>query len=498
MIISGSPLWGPLGTVICFGLIISMVLTLYILPVLYSLAYRNKQKKQKQVSLSSAGMVVILVIAFSALSTKTEAQTLSLDSCKQLALENNMKIKKAEYKVKMATEQRKNAFTNYFPTISAGALAMRSADYLIKGDIPEMNLPVYDGNPANLATASQFAYIPSIPIEAMDYMNTVNLTVAMPLYAGGRIRNGNRLAKLGEDISIQQQQSETTEVLIHTEELYWTMVSLKEKKKTLDSYQTLLETLYKDVKNYEQAGLVQKNDLLKVQLKQNELKSNAFKLDNGIRLTTRALCQQIGITYDQNLVFNSVPDSLQIEKITETPNNVNDRIEIQMLNNAVEVKRLQQKMARGEFLPQIAIGAMGFYYDAMNSSSTNAIGFINVSIPISNWWGGSHKIKQQKFELEETQTTLNETTELLQLQVAQTSNELNESLFQIELYQKSIEQAKENLKISEDNYKAGTIGVSDLLEAQALYQSTLDNLTDGKCDYQIKKAKYLQSINSYK
>ncbi len=35
MILSRSPLWGPLGTVICFGLIISMVLTLYVLPVLY-------------------------------------------------------------------------------------------------------------------------------------------------------------------------------------------------------------------------------------------------------------------------------------------------------------------------------------------------------------------------------------------------------------------------------------------------------------------------------
>ncbi|HEY9222070.1 MAG TPA: efflux RND transporter permease subunit [Lutibacter sp.] len=35
MIISGSPLWGPLGTVICFGLLTGMVLTLLVLPVLY-------------------------------------------------------------------------------------------------------------------------------------------------------------------------------------------------------------------------------------------------------------------------------------------------------------------------------------------------------------------------------------------------------------------------------------------------------------------------------
>jgi multidrug efflux pump subunit AcrB len=35
MIISNSSLWGPLGTVICFGLIFGMILTLLVLPVLY-------------------------------------------------------------------------------------------------------------------------------------------------------------------------------------------------------------------------------------------------------------------------------------------------------------------------------------------------------------------------------------------------------------------------------------------------------------------------------
>jgi len=35
MILSASPLWGPLGTVICFGLIFGMIITLYVLPVLY-------------------------------------------------------------------------------------------------------------------------------------------------------------------------------------------------------------------------------------------------------------------------------------------------------------------------------------------------------------------------------------------------------------------------------------------------------------------------------
>lgn len=42
MIISGSPLWGPLGTVICFGLTFSMILTLFVMPVLYWLFFYKK------------------------------------------------------------------------------------------------------------------------------------------------------------------------------------------------------------------------------------------------------------------------------------------------------------------------------------------------------------------------------------------------------------------------------------------------------------------------
>ena len=107
MILSRSPLWGPLGTVICFGLLISMVLTLYILPVLYSLAYSEKIKKPGFWTVPTKALVVVALFSLPYLSNEAKAQTLSLDSCKQLALANNLKIKEAEYEVSAAGEQRK-------------------------------------------------------------------------------------------------------------------------------------------------------------------------------------------------------------------------------------------------------------------------------------------------------------------------------------------------------------------------------------------------------
>jgi outer membrane protein TolC len=500
MIMSGSLLWGPLGTVICFGLLISMVLTLYILPILYSLVYSDKTDKPSGFwSLPKSVVIVLVIFSIPLLSNKAEAQTLSLDSCKTLALRNNYKVKSAVSEVTQSLEVKKNAFTNYFPKVSAGVTAVKMNDYLIKGNIPEMNLPVYDGNPANLATATQFAYFPATSLKMLDYLNMANVIVAQPIYTGGRITNGNKLANLGYEISKEKQAMTTTEVLVKTEELYWTVITLSEKLKTLDSYIQLLDTLYHDVNVSLKAGLIQRSDLLKVQLKQNELQVNRMKLTDGIALSKMALCQHIGFDYDITLSLSSSPnEELLLGYQNSSDDAVVNRNEYKILEKAVTAEELQKKMIAGEFLPRVSVGATGWYLDMMNSTNKNAMVFATVSIPITDWWGGSHKIKESRAKAESARYRLAETSELLALQITQVRNEMNQNYFQISIAQKSVEQAQENFKVTNDNYKAGVSGMSDLLEAQSAFQSALNGLTEAKCNYQIAKAKYLQAVNSYK
>jgi len=206
---------------------------------------------------------------------------LSLDSCKKLALDFNYSIKESSNEVLQSEQVRKSAFTGYFPKVSAGFSAVKMSDYLVKGSIPQMNLPVYDGNPANIPLATQFTYFPGMPLNLVDYMNFGFAMAAQPVFTGGRLINGNRLAKTGYEISNEKLSMTETEVLVKTEELYWNIIGLCEKLVTVDSYRKLLESLSRDVSLAFDAGLVQKTDLLKVQLKQNELEGNRLKLING-------------------------------------------------------------------------------------------------------------------------------------------------------------------------------------------------------------------------
>ena len=149
-------------------------------------------------------------------------------------------------------------------------------------------------------------------------------------------------------------------------------------------------------------------------------------------------------------------------------------------------------------MPQLGVGVGGLYMDVMDDeSSTLGMVFGTVNIPISGWWEASHKLKERKLKEEQNRNMVADNTGKLLLQMQQARNTLDEAFKQVQLAGISIRQAKENLKVSRDNYEAGMVNVSDMLEAQALVQSSNDNMTNLKCNYQLAKAKYLQVIGKY-
>jgi outer membrane protein len=320
------------------------------------------------------------------------------------------------------------------------------------------------------------------------------VTATQPVFTGGRIINGNQLARLGSDVSAQKLTMSTNEALFKTEEQYWQIISLTEKMNTINSYEHLLDTLYKDVNNAYKAGLINYNDVLRVSLKQSELKMNRLKLENGLKLATMAFCQHLGIPYDPQITLSdstgtlAEPASLYVDPQQALTN----RAEYNLVQENVEAEKLQSKMKLGEYLPQVGIGVGAFTYDMKDQWSNNMMAYGTVTIPLTDWWGGSYSLKEHRLKEEIAQNNADYTAQMLRLQIEKTWSDMQESWQQIKISEEAIGQANENLKISTDNYHAGTIGISDLLEAQALFQNTRDILTEARCSYKVKMAEYLK------
>ena len=423
-------------------------------------------------------------------------QSINLDSLKFLTLQNNKQIIEAKLNVEASEQLKKYAVTNYFPKVFGGAIAMKANDYLIKEEIPEVNLPVYDGNPVSLMNPTQFAYFPGMQLEMFDYMNVGYLAAVEPLYMGGQVRNGNKLAALGVDINKHSLILSEEEALLKTVEYYWTLVSLRGKMNTLNSYEELLETLHQDVSVSYEAGLINKSDLLKVELSQNELQGNRLKLQNGIELMTMMICRHVGIAYSDSVKINveNIPTLGPEDYFIDPDTAVINRQEYQMLEMAIKAEKLQKRMARGEIMPQLLVGAQGLYLDVLENENTTGMLFASINIPISGWWGGAHKIKEHQIKVDIAENKLAESTEMLTLQIEKSYKVLVESRSQVVIAEKSMEQVREHLKVMKDNYDAGLVNTSDMLEAQAMFQEAEDGLTDAKSIYKIMQAHYLNAI----
>jgi outer membrane protein TolC len=173
--------------------------------------------------------------------------------------------------------------------------------------------------------------------------------------------------------------------------------------------------------------------------------------------------------------------------------NVQSTTEYQLLNKQVEATKLQKKMEIGKTLPTVGVGAGYNYHNLLDNNHSFAMVFATVSVPISDWWGGSHAIKRKKIAQQQAEEQLANNSELLKIRMQNAWNNVEESRQQLQIAQRSIEQAKENLRLNRDYYKAGTSKMSDLLEAQLLYQQSLDRRTDAYADYQNKLIEYRQA-----
>ncbi len=437
----------------------------------------------------------ILLITLFSLSQLFAQKVLTLEESKQLALQNNAKSKNSKLEIEASRKIRKSAFTNYFPNVSAGGFKWSAEKGLFDIDMQGGNLPVYDGNPVNLQNPTQFAYFPSSTISIWKKGTIGYINAIQPIFTGGRIIYGNKLASLGEDVSELKDKMTEDEILLKTEEQYWLIVSLEEKSRTINKYEELLNRLLLQVEDAYKSGIVMKNDVLKVKLKLSEVQLNKSKLENGRKLAAMAFCQHIGISYDSSLVFK---DELEISDLPQSyfvdkNEALKKRVEYSLLEKSVEAEELQTKIKRGEYLPQAAVGISEMYMKFDESKKrTFGMVFGTVSVPISGWWSGSYELQERSIKEEIAENNFKNNSELLLLQIEKSWQDLNDAYKQYLLSKESKSQAEENFKVNEDSYKNGISTVSDLLEAQALLQQTQDQLTEAKANYIVKKTTYLQ------
>ena len=441
-------------------------------------------------------MKKILSIIALGCSISVSAQTYTLEQLKDAALRNNITVRNAQRSVEAAQQQRKEAFTKFFPNVSGTGLWFNANKGMAQTTVnpSEIISPEIGASLAQIFPPEALAALANpISISMMKNGTIGSLMALQPVFAGGQIINGNKLAKVGEDVSRLQLQLSENEVEKTTEQYFWQLASLQEKMKTINAVDTLLADIHKDVDVAVRAGVAMRNDLLQVQLRQNDVESQRLKLQNGISIVRMLLAQYCGLDQTEFTLDYQTELSAPLPQKQDHSQALLGTAEYQLLGKQVEATSLQKKMTVGQNLPSVAVGAGYNYHNLLENDHTFGMVFATVSVPITDWWGGSHAIKRKKIEYQKAVDEQHDKAQLLQIRMQNAWNNVEEARQQLDIAKRSIEQAEENLRLNRNFYRAGTSKMSDLLEAQLLYQQSLDRRTDAYADYQNKLLEYRQA-----
>lgn len=438
--------------------------------------------------------------------------TLSVEDCRRMAGTNDPYVRNAQLDVLAAKAQKSEALAAYFPTVSATAVGFHALNPLIKIGLNDI---LGNSDAANNIKnqINQTAPLYGLPTsyEAMQFGYGATVSVMQPLFAGGRIVNGNRLASLGVEAAQLQEQMQGKATADQVEEKYWLVVSLDEKAVTLAKANELLDTLYKDAESAHSAGLLTDSEMLQVKLKMSELRSKGIQLKGGVRLAKMDLFNAIGVEYSavpgglvnsEGRLLPYIDDIVLTDRIDTLLGPENYYVpeeelaarteESRLLSLQVEAKELEKKMAMGEAMPQVGVGAMYGYGKYISDASGNGAVYAMVKIPLSDWGKTSQKMKRLEYQAQKARNEQDYLEAQLILRARQRWIALTTAWEQYGVAKETVDFARREVEKLEANFRAGLIPLSELLQSQTSLRQSEDAMIDSAIAYRNALSEYLR------
>ena len=483
---------------------------------------------------------LVSITLFAGITFSLQAQiALTLDSCRALAMENNKELLIGQEKIKAAHYQNKAAFTNYLPKLSATGTYIRNQKEIsilndeqkaglsqlgttvgtqVKGFAqqlavahPELAPLIASLGNFDIATPLNAAGNSIVDAFRTDTRNMYAgaITLTQPLYMGGKIRAYNKITQYAEELARQQHHTGMQEVILSTDQAYWQVISLVNKKKLAEGYLKLLQKLESDIDHMIAEGVATKADGLSVKVKVNEAEMTLTKVEDGLSLSKMLLCQLCGLDLSTNVVLadenmNDLPILLKENSEINMETAYASRPELKSLELASLIYKQKVNVTRAEHLPTVAL--LGNYL-VSNPSVYN--GFENkfkgmwnvgvmVQVPIWNWGEGVYKTKAAKAEAQIAKYQLPDAREKVELQVNQAAFKVTEAKKKLIMASKNLEKANENLRYATLGFEEGVIAPANVLEAHTAWLSAQSEKIDAQIDIKLTEIYLQKSLGTLK
>ncbi len=425
-------------------------------------------------------------------------QTLSLQECRDLAVKNNKELRIAEEKIRMADYDKKAALTKYFPQISANGAYMWN----------QKDLNLLDMGQLSSSLASSLGGLAQLPVvqqtvgaindlQHLDIQNVWvgNVALVQPVFMGGKIVTYNQITAYAKELALSMNDQKLQDLLYKTDETYWQVVSLVNKKKLADAYVELLRKTDEDMAALIAEGVATQADGLSVKVKLNEAEMAQTKVNNGLALSRMLLAQLCGLPLTDTLTLaDEQLDNFPVEE-RMTSVDVNqafmNRNELKSLDLASKIYKKKERIVLADLLPTVAFSANYFVTNPnlFNGYKNDFAGMFNlgviVRVPITGWWEGSYKRNAARAETRIRQLEWEDAREKIELQVNQSVYKVNEASKKLAASNRNMENAEENLRSANLGFEEGVIPALNLMAAQTAWFSARSTLIDAQIDMKL-------------
>ena len=411
----------------------------------------------------------------------TAQRPITLKECILTALSDNKELQMSDSKIAEAHETALSIRGHFLPQVSASGIAGWNSSNGTLLDIPKFNFDI------PLSSSSIPFNFPGYDIDyRVGGIYHAGITVQQPIYMGGRIASGYRMAQIGENVAHERHELTEAEVVYQTCQAYFLLLKAQRLDSVATAALTAADEMMRAVGAAGEHGMAQRTDMKKVELARTELQLSAVQAKNGVRLAQRNLCVQMGVKME-DVVAISIPDDFFLQNET-TDISVADRPEYRMLEAQVELNREKLTTARSEMLPQVGVQASyGYLYGLHVSDKTIFDGgsvtlLASVKIPIYQSGVARHNLKAAKIALHHSELERALIADRMALEQLQAQNLYDEAQLKHEISLSSLSLEEDNLAIIQKQYKVGQATLADLLREQAQLQKKQEEEVESMCD----------------
>ena len=487
----------------------------------------------------------LLILALTTLATSAQAQqTLTLDSCRAMALRNNKTLSASRLQLDMARYNKKAAKTKYLPHISAlGGYELTSREISLLSKDQKSALANAGTNTTgalhndiagaltNLAQqgiltpeqasnlGGMFGQVGSKIGEAVNHvgqnivdafrtdtrqMYALSVMLTQPVYMGGAIIAANRMAAIGEEKAQNNIEASTQNTLHSIDQAYWTVVSVHHKKQLAESYLAVVKKLDDDVSKMIREGVATRADGLKVDVKVNEAEMSLTQAENGLALAKMLLCQLCGMDVDSDITLADENADNIVEQADDAQADravaMENRPELKLLQNSADMSRQATKLVRAAYLPQVLLtgGYVATNPNVFNGFERKLSGMWNVGVmvrvPLWNWMEGTYKVRASRIATTIVELERDDIREKIDLQVSQSQFKVKEANRRLAMAIKNVENAEENLRCANLGFKEGVIPTTDVMAAQTAWVQAQSQKIDAEVDVKMSQVNLKKAL----